>query len=166
MERNETVGRGWVLMLAATVAVAGCAPPEGNAAQAQQDGMQEAAPMAEAGGARVLNVEVEPVALRSFTDFIRITGEVEALHDVTVSAEEAGTIARFAGELLAALAAAVDDLSIDTLAHERDVATLSGIHERLMKLHRREMKLHEEIPPGSRAELLLRQAGRLERRTG
>lgn len=58
-------------------------------------------------------------------------------------------IAQLAGDLLAALAAAVDQLSVDTIAHERDVATLAEIHGRLMKLHRGELKLHEQIPPGS-----------------
>lgn len=58
-------------------------------------------------------------------------------------------IVQLAGEVLAALAAAVDQLSVDALAHDRDVATLAEIHGRLMKLHRRELKLHEEIPPGS-----------------
>lgn len=47
---------------------------------------------------RVINVEVEPVMLVSFTDYIRATGEVEAFSDVTVSAEETGAITQFALE--------------------------------------------------------------------
>lgn len=44
---------------------------------------------------RVVNVEVTPVTASRFTDFIRITGEVVALHDVVLSAEEAGRITAF-----------------------------------------------------------------------
>jgi RND family efflux transporter MFP subunit len=44
---------------------------------------------------RVTNVEVAPVALGRFDDFIRITGEVEAMHDITLSAEETGRIVAF-----------------------------------------------------------------------
>jgi membrane fusion protein (multidrug efflux system) len=44
---------------------------------------------------RVINVEVTPVVHTRFTGFIRITGEVEALNDVTISAEETGRITSF-----------------------------------------------------------------------
>jgi RND family efflux transporter MFP subunit len=43
----------------------------------------------------VVNVEVEAVTPTDFTAYIRLTGEVEALNDVTVSAEESGVIERF-----------------------------------------------------------------------
>ncbi|NIR43508.1 MAG: hypothetical protein GWN99_18755, partial [Gemmatimonadetes bacterium] len=52
---------------------------------------------------KVVNVEVRPVELTDFTTYIRLTGEVEALNDVRVSAEESGAIERFfveKGELL------------------------------------------------------------------
>lgn len=41
---------------------------------------------------RVINVEVEDVAPETFVERIRLTGTVEANRDVTVSAEESGTI--------------------------------------------------------------------------
>lgn len=44
---------------------------------------------------RIVNVEVAPVITSEFTDYIRIIGEVEALHDVTVAGEESGVIKRF-----------------------------------------------------------------------
>ena len=44
---------------------------------------------------RIVNVEVDPVATSEFTDYIRIIGEVEALHDVTVAGEESGVIEQF-----------------------------------------------------------------------
>jgi len=43
----------------------------------------------------VVNVEVASVDVTDFTAYIRLTGEVEALNDVTVSAEESGVIERF-----------------------------------------------------------------------
>jgi membrane fusion protein, multidrug efflux system len=47
---------------------------------------------------RVINVEVAPVRTDHFEDYLRITGEVAALHDVTVSAEETGRIVAFRAE--------------------------------------------------------------------
>jgi len=44
---------------------------------------------------RVVNVEVARVETGEFDDFIRITGEVEAMHDVTLSAEETGRVVAF-----------------------------------------------------------------------
>lgn len=44
---------------------------------------------------RVVNVEVERLEPADFTAYIRITGEVEAMNDVTISAEESGVITRF-----------------------------------------------------------------------
>jgi RND family efflux transporter MFP subunit len=44
---------------------------------------------------KTVNVEVAPVTLSDFTAYIRLTGEVEAMYDVTVSAEESGVIERF-----------------------------------------------------------------------
>ena len=46
-------------------------------------------------GARVVNAEAEPLVPSTFVQYIRVVGEVEALHDVTVSAQESGTIASF-----------------------------------------------------------------------
>ncbi len=77
------------LLVALPVLVGGCSPAEGNA--------DEAADLdsASAAGVRVVNVEITPVTVGAFADYIRVTGEVEALHDVTIAAEESGPIARF-----------------------------------------------------------------------
>lgn len=50
-------------------------------------------------------------------------------------------------QLLARLAEAIDALSMDALARERDVATLTAIHQRLTGLHRTELELHGQMPP-------------------
>ena len=88
------------LALAASLALvaAGCPPPGAGAAQeapGEQDGAQQPGPLAAAFGSRVVNVEVTPVRPTTFVQYIRVVGEVEPLHDVTVSAEETGTLAAF-----------------------------------------------------------------------
>lgn len=44
---------------------------------------------------KVVNVEATRVESGGFTAFVRITGEAEAEHDITVSAEEGGRLVRF-----------------------------------------------------------------------
>jgi membrane fusion protein, multidrug efflux system len=68
---------------ALAMVTAGCQSTEGAAAAAAEDGI------------RVINVEVAPVETTAFDDFIRITGEAEAMHDITLSAEETGRIVAF-----------------------------------------------------------------------
>lgn len=73
------------LTLVASVSLAACGPSS------------QASEAAEANGeyVKVVNVEVLTVAAVDFTTYIRLTGEVEAMNDVTVSAEESGVIERF-----------------------------------------------------------------------
>jgi hypothetical protein len=59
----------------------------------------------QAGGAtpdmaysRVINVEVTPVAVTSFTETIRLTGTVQAHRDVVISAEESGVVREILAE--------------------------------------------------------------------
>jgi membrane fusion protein, multidrug efflux system len=68
-------------VLALVAGVSGCAGGEG-------------AEVAEAATptARIVSVEVVEVQPESFVDFIQVVGRVEAQRDVTVSAEESGTI--------------------------------------------------------------------------
>ena len=51
------------------------------------------AAMEESDTRRIINVEVETLAPRPFTDVIRLTGTVNADREVTVAAEESGTVA-------------------------------------------------------------------------
>lgn len=51
--------------------------------------------------------------------------------------------------LLAAFATLIDDLSIDTMVRERDVAGFIAIHGRLLELYRKEDKIHSKLPPGA-----------------
>jgi membrane fusion protein, multidrug efflux system len=70
-------------VIAAGVSLTACQSTEGSST----GGADEAV--------RIVNVEVAPVVTGRFDDFIRITAEVEAMHDVTLSAEETGRIVAF-----------------------------------------------------------------------
>ena len=78
------LGVGVALMMAA------CSPAEESAGN---PGTSE--PAKTAPSSRIVNVEVDPVTTSDFTNYIRIIGEVEALHDVTVAGEESGVIKQF-----------------------------------------------------------------------
>jgi RND family efflux transporter MFP subunit len=85
-------GRGlrpWVGLLAAAALLQACARAEGDAAQ-----VADSTQPADSAG-RVVNVEVTRVVPTEFTEVIRVTGEVEALFDVTVAAEEPGRVEAF-----------------------------------------------------------------------
>lgn len=78
---------GWTLALAllAAGAGAGCRAADGST------GDDEAAEE----GVRVVNVEVFTAQPSTFVDYVRATGEVEALSEVTLSTEESGVIREF-----------------------------------------------------------------------
>jgi RND family efflux transporter MFP subunit len=75
----------FALSLAAVLPIAACGSSgqESEAAEANGDFV------------RTVNVEVATVTPIDFTSFLRLTGEVGALNDVTMSAEESGVIERF-----------------------------------------------------------------------
>lgn len=83
------LGQSLAILTAAAVlvATAGCARGEMSAANDSETGAQ--------ANVRVTNVEATPVVPGEFRGVIRVTGEVEALYDVTVSAEESGRIEQF-----------------------------------------------------------------------
>jgi RND family efflux transporter MFP subunit len=82
MRRSNSVQR---LILAGLVAggVAACQPADGAPPADQEEAV------------RVVNVQVVTVQPSAFVDYVRATGEVEALSDITVSAEETGVIREF-----------------------------------------------------------------------
>jgi membrane fusion protein (multidrug efflux system) len=75
--------RNGLVALVAAAALMGCQSTEGASDVPAEESV------------RVVNVEVSPVRTDQFDDFIRITGEVEAMHDITLSAEETGRVVRF-----------------------------------------------------------------------
>lgn len=73
------------LALLALAPVAACSPDsQASEVSAEDDGY-----------VKVVNVEVEEIESVPFTSYIRLTGEIEALQDVVVSAEESGVIERY-----------------------------------------------------------------------
>ncbi len=73
------------LVVAGGVVAAGCGPSS------------QASEVAEGEGefVKVVNVEVATLEPTEFTAYVRILGEVEAMNDITISAEESGVIERF-----------------------------------------------------------------------
>lgn len=117
MRAGHTATRGVSAML--LLALAGCSATQGEAAPG------------DSAEIRVVNVETAVLAPAAFVDWIRITGEVEALHDVTLSAEEAGRVVRFPvakGRTVAAgavIAELDDDLLTAQVAEARAQADLA-----------------------------------------
>ena len=97
-KRYLRLALGAVLLVVLTAAE--CSRFSGRDRQAANEAGGEEAAAAPARtaftlGARVVNAEAEPLVPSTFVQYIRVVGEVEALRDVTVSAEESGTIASF-----------------------------------------------------------------------
>ena len=132
----------------------GCRPSDGGEARADVVG-DGGAP----AGARVVNVEIRPVTGEPFVDYVRIAGEVEAYHDVMVSAEETGTIARFAvrkgawvgqGRLIAKIDDAVLRAQVDEARAVADVA---------VEQFERQQRLWKEDNVGSEIAVLQLESG-------
>lgn len=128
-------------VVAGAVAVAGCAPGGDTA-------VAEAADSSEAN-VRVVNVVVEPIAPTSFREYIRVTGEVAALHDVTVSAEEGGRIAAFFVEKGARLAAGARIAKIDDAVLAAQVEEARALADLTREQYERQRRLWEGDRVGS-----------------
>lgn len=104
---------------------------------------------AETGFARVVNVEVAPIAPEAFRETIRLTGTVAANRDVTVAAEEAGRIRSVfvdKGERVRtgqAIAKIADDGLAAQVEQARAQATLAS------ETWQRRKRLYEEDQVGS-----------------
>jgi membrane fusion protein (multidrug efflux system) len=133
--RRATRQIGLALVVAG--AVVGCQSTEGESNAQPEEAV------------RVVNVEVAPVQTDHFEDYLRITGDVEAMHDVTLSAEETGRIVAFdvdkgawvaAGDVIAEL----DDAILSAQVEEaRQSATLAE------EQYQRQKRLWEEDHIGS-----------------
>lgn len=148
--KQEAMGRemtsrrlSWLLAVSA-VAGAGCASADGETANEQTA----------AEAARVVNVEVITAAPGSFVDYIRATGEVEALHDVTLSAEESGVIREFfvakgAWVERGASIARIDDAVLAAQVNEARAAARLAQEQ-----YERQRRVWEESKVGSEMALL------------
>jgi RND family efflux transporter MFP subunit len=76
-----------VVAVFGALGIAGCSTAQG-------DSEDQAANVGEPV-VKVVNVEIAVVEPTTFTDYIRLTGEVEAYRDITLSAEETGAVESF-----------------------------------------------------------------------
>jgi RND family efflux transporter MFP subunit len=142
-----------VLACVLALTAAGCPAPADTAAAADEPAA-EPGPLAAAFGARVVNVEVTPVQPTTFVQYIRVVGEVEPMHDVTVSAQETGTIAAFLvakGERLSR-GQPVTRISSDLLDAQLEEA--NAILEIATERYERQRRLWEEQSIGTEMAVL------------
>ena len=142
------------VLLAAALALAGtgCSAPADTVAA--HEPAEDGGPLAAAFGARVVNVEVAPVQPTTFVQYIRVVGEVEPLHDVTVSAEESGTIASFLvakGDRLTR-GQPVTRISSDLL--DAQVEEARAVHEIAAERYERQRRLWDEQRVGTEMAVL------------
>ena len=142
------------VLLAASLALlaTGCSVPADTVAA--DEPVEERGLLAAAFGARVVNVEVTPVEPTTFVQYIRVVGEVEPLHDVTVSAEESGTIAGFLvakGERLTR-GQPVTRISSDLLGAQVEEAR--AVHEIATERYQRQRRLWDEQRVGTEIAVL------------
>ena len=141
-----------MVVAALSASVAACRQADGETAQ--EAAAAAAAPSQTAAGVRVVNVEVTAATPSEFADFVRATGEVEAINDVILSAEEGGVIV----QILAVKGALVtkgdqllkiDDAVLGAQVNEaRAAATLAG------EQYQRQRRVWEEQKIGSEIGLL------------
>jgi membrane fusion protein, multidrug efflux system len=103
---------------------------------------------------RVVNVEVTPAAKGRFTDYLRITGDVEAMHDVTLSAEESGRLAVFRVEKGAAVARGQVIAELDDEVLRAQVAEATAAADLAREQYERQRQLWEVERIGSEIAFL------------
>ena len=104
--------------------------------------------------ARIVNVEVETVAPRSFTQVARLTGVARAMNDVVVSAEEAGVVRRIVRDKGRPIAAGQAILQLDDTILRAQVATATAQAQLADEVWQRRRKLYEEDAIGSELSYL------------
>jgi RND family efflux transporter MFP subunit len=143
---------GLVALAGLTIGLVGCRPSEGGEAQAEEPDV------ADTTGARIVNVEVEHIAPSTFVDYIRITGEVEALYDVTISAEESGSILRFLVEKGARVRRGQVIAKIDDAVLSASVREAEALADVAREQYARQRRLWEEEGIGSEIAYLQAQS--------
>ncbi len=140
--------QGVGLLALVALAVPGCSGGEAEAKSDTQD--------TELTNVRVINVEAIPVTLTEFTGYIRVTGEVEAMYDVTISAEESGRVESFLVEKGSRVrrGQAIARLESDLLSAQVDEARASARLAR--EEYERQRQLWEEDSIGTEMVFLQR----------
>ena len=105
-------------------------------------------------GGRVVSAQVTPVTPSPFVQYVRVVGEVEAAHDVTLSAQESGVVLEIllAKGTPAAPGQPIARIDADVLTAQAEEAR--ALSEVAGERYRRQRRLHEEQRIGSEMELL------------
>lgn len=143
--------RMWVVLAAAVsaaVAATACRRADG------ETGQEAAAAGGPEAGARVVNVEVSVVTPGEFTDVVRVTGEVEALNDVTLSAEEAGVILELYRDKGAVVRRGDPLMKIDDAVLSAQVSEARAAAAVAREQYERQRRVWEEEKIGSEIALL------------
>jgi RND family efflux transporter MFP subunit len=109
---------------------------------------------AEAESVRVVNVEVSVVGTERFADYLHATGEVEALHDVTLSAEEGGRVAALPVDKGDAVARGQVIVALDATVLTAQVAEARAAAELAREQFARQRQLWEVEKIGSEIAFL------------
>ena len=134
-----------VLLAAATVVILGC----NGDAQADSPSEEEAQEFV-----RIINVEVAPVEPRDFTESIPLTGVVQAMQDVEISAEEAGVVRQIVREKGTPIRAGQAILRLDDQILSAQVQTATAQAELAREIWDRRRRLYEEDGIGSEVSYL------------
>ncbi|MFW6084244.1 MAG: efflux RND transporter periplasmic adaptor subunit [Gemmatimonadota bacterium] len=124
-------------VLAVATASAGCGGSEAGATEEAE------------AYVKIVNVETVRLEPRSFAATVRITGEAEPATDVTVSAEEAGTLERFAASRGSRVARGGVIARIDDAVLEAQVEEARAMAEIARDRYERQRRLWEEEGIGS-----------------
>jgi len=149
VSNNQLIGAvAFLTITAVAVSVSGCSRGDTPAAE-------ESAPV-DQNNVRIVNVEAIPVSLGEFSGYIRVTGEVEALYDVTISAEESGRVERFLVDKGRRVTAGqpIVKLESDLLSAQVDEARASAMLAR--EEYQRQRQLWEEDSIGTEMLFLQR----------
>lgn len=104
--------------------------------------------------ARIVNVEVETVAPRSFTQEVRLTGVARAMNDVVVSAEEGGVVRAVVRDKGRSIGAGDAIVRLDDAILKAQVATATAQARLADEVWERRRKLYEEDGIGSELSYL------------
>ena len=99
-------------------------------------------------------MEAEPIVPRGFTRSVRVTGVVQAMNDVMVSAEEGGVVVRIARDKGRAIRAGETILQLNDAVLRAQVATATAQSELAEEVWQRRRKLYEEDGIGSELSYL------------
>lgn len=104
--------------------------------------------------ARIVNVEVDTVRPRGFTQVVRLTGVARAMNDVVVSAEEGGVVRRIVRDKGRPISAGQAILQLDDAVLKAQVATATAQAQLADEVWERRRKLYEEDGIGSELSYL------------